>query len=53
MTYEEAIEENPSITRAAAERECTKHSAKFEEMLIALGDRDEYQARDVLFWLGY
>ncbi|MNW22809.1 hypothetical protein D3C71_2245290 [compost metagenome] len=53
MTYEEAIEENPTISRAVAERECKTHSVKFAEMLADLGDKPEYEARDVLIWLGY
>lgn len=53
MTYDEAIEENPTIRRARAERECSKHGASFEDMMADLGDKAEYPASDVLGWLGY
>jgi len=53
MTYEEALEENPTVTRAAVQRLCKLHSARFDELLAELGDRDEYQAREVLIQLGY
>lgn len=53
MTYEEAFEENPTISRAVAERECNEHSADVAEMVAELGDHQEYQARDLLRWLGY
>ena len=53
MTYEDALEENPTVSRAAADRLCAIHSAQVAEMVADLGDRDEYQARDLLSWLGY
>lgn len=53
MTYDEAIEENPTISRARAEEECVEHSASFDDMKAELGDKPEYLARDVLLWLGY
>lgn len=53
MTYQEAIDENPIVTRAVAERECELHSVNLEDMVTELGDHPEYQARDLLRWLGY
>ncbi len=53
MTYEEALDENPIISRAFAEQECKRHSVSVSDMLACLGDRMEYQARDLLIWLGY
>ncbi len=53
MTYDEAIEEELVISRARAELECQKHHTDFSELLVELGDRPEYSARDVLIWLGY
>lgn len=53
MTYDEAIEENPIITRARAEQECLLHAVRFAEMISDLGDLTVYPARDVLVWLGY
>lgn len=53
MTYEEAIDENPSVSRAVAERECKNHAANMADMVAELGDHAEYQARDLLVWLGY
>jgi hypothetical protein len=53
MTYEEAIEENPIISRALAERECKLHGVAVVEMVEELGDLPEYQAADLLCWLGY
>lgn len=53
MTYEEAVEENPEISRAKVIQECGEHSASFAELTAALGDHQTYQARDVLIWLGY
>lgn len=53
MTYEDALDENPTVSRAAADRLCTLHSAQVVDMVAELGDRAEYQARDLLIWLGY
>lgn len=53
MTYDDAIEENPAVSRDAAERVCEIHSASVAEMVAELGDHAEYQARDLLIWLGY
>ena len=53
MTYDEALEENPTISRASAMREVELHCVSFEELMVELGDHPEYQARDVLGWLGY
>lgn len=53
MTYEEAIEENPTISRDRAFRECEKHQVSFDELLAELGDHPEYKVAQVLRWLGY
>jgi hypothetical protein len=53
MTYDEAISEDPIITRKEAQLECQKHSVPFVELVVELGDRPEYSAKDVLQWLGY
>lgn len=53
MTYQEALDDNPTITKADAKRLCRDHSVPFVELLAELGDHETYQARDVLHWLGY
>lgn len=53
MTYDDALEENPTISRKRAIVECEKHSASPQEMLAELGDYEEYEAALVLRWLGY
>jgi len=53
MTYDEALEENPIVSRAIAERECHSHGVDIGEMVAELGDHQEYAARDLLIWLGY
>lgn len=53
MTYEDALEENPIISRDHASRECEKHCASFDELIAELGDLAEYEAAKVLGWLGY
>lgn len=53
MTYEEALEENPSVTRVAAQRLCRIHNTTFDALVAELGDKHEYQAREILIWLGY
>nr|WP_192963181.1 hypothetical protein [Pseudomonas fluorescens]CEK42316.1 hypothetical protein PQBR57_0363 [Pseudomonas fluorescens SBW25] len=53
MTYDDALEENPNISRNRAVQECEKHCASPEEMFAELGDHDHYEAAQVLRWLGY
>lgn len=53
LTYEQALEENPTISRALAQGECQKHGVDFEDLLVELGDHPEYEAATVLGWLGY
>lgn len=53
MTYDDVMEENPTITRQQAERECRRHDASVEEMVADLGDHAEYEGRTFLGWLGY
>lgn len=38
LTYEQALEENPTISRAIALGECQKHGVDLEEFLVELGD---------------
>jgi len=52
MTYYESAE-CETITQARAARECAKHGAAVEDMIADLGDRAEYDAQEVLRWLGY
>lgn len=53
MTLDDAMDEETTVTRQDAENECRSHACDVAEMVAALGDRSEYQARDVLIWLGY
>ncbi|KGX17298.1 hypothetical protein [Burkholderia pseudomallei] len=42
-----------TVTRAEAEAEIKKHFADFSEFLADVGDREEYEGKEVLDWLGY
>lgn len=53
MTYDEAYEENPTITRSEALLELKKHGAILAEFFDEVGDQPTYEARAVLQWLGY
>lgn len=53
MTYDEALEENPIISRDHAKRVCELHRASFDELMAELGDHAEYEAAKLLGWLGY
>lgn len=53
MSYEDAIEDNPIVTRAVAERECKRHNTTMDALIKDLGDLCEYYAADLLCWLGY
>jgi len=50
--YESA--EDLTITRERALLELARHSCEdFDEFFQDMGDREEYDAQDVLAWLGY
>jgi hypothetical protein len=46
---------NLIVTRAEAKAEIEKHDidGDFETFLAEVGDREEYEGREVLDWLGY
>lgn len=41
------------VTKAQARREVEKHGLTWVEFVIDVGDRETYQGREVLDWLGY
>ena len=47
--------ENASISKARALRELARHGLLDEapQLFADLGERDEYDAQEVLVWLGY
>lgn len=53
LSYEDACEE--IVTRAQAEVEIARHDCEggFRAFLAEVGDRAEYQGKEVLDWLGY
>ena len=53
MNYEDACDE--IVTREEARREIAKHETDggFALFLVELGDRQTYEGREVLNWLGY
>ncbi|MFL1449240.1 hypothetical protein ACI77O_12665 [Pseudomonas tritici] len=53
LTYEDALDENPVISRDKAIRECELHSISFDALVAELGDHQTYMARELLIWLGY
>ncbi|WP_193389796.1 hypothetical protein [Burkholderia cepacia] len=52
-SYEEACD--LMVTRAEAEAEIRKHDVDggFAAFLAEVGDKPEYEGKDVLDWLGY
>lgn len=50
-SYSDACE--MTITRAEAEAEVRRHDGNFAEFLADVGDREEYEGREILDWLGY
>ena len=52
MTYYESAE-GEIITLARAKQEVLKHGSDWAEFLQDNGERAEYDAQDVLDWLGY
>ena len=53
MSLDEIVEENPTISQIEAIRELKKHSADLGEFFKECGNKTEYKALDVLYWLGY
>ncbi len=53
LTYEEAYDENPTISHGEAITEIKKHSCSVSEFYEDCGEKANYKARDLLNWLGY
>ena len=51
MTYEEA--QDAIVTNTEAAREIRKHGHNPVDFFLEYGYKNEYQAADVLAWLGY
>lgn len=51
-TYYESAEET-TISKTRAIKECRAHGCSDADMFAELGERDEYEAQEVLRWLGY
>jgi hypothetical protein len=45
--------EGMQISRHRAEKECHQHHSSFTDMIQELGDKEEYDAQEVLRYLGY
>jgi len=52
MSYYESAE-GMTISKARAMSELVKHNASWDEFIADNGEREEYDAQDVLAWLGY
>ena len=52
MTYYESAE-GVTITKQRAIQECKRHGVNASEMFEDIGEREEYDAQEVLDWLGY
>lgn len=52
MDYYESAE-GLVITRERAKQEIAKHNASWSEFIADNGEHEEYDAQDVLAWLGY
>lgn len=52
MDYYESAE-GQEITQARAKQEVQKHTADWNEFIKDVGDKELYDAQDVLNWLGY
>jgi hypothetical protein len=52
MTYYESAE-GEKITKARAIQEVNRHGCNVAEMFTDIGERDTYDAQEVLDWLGY
>ncbi len=53
MTYQEVMEENPTISHSLALAEIKDHSASVSEFYQDCGKLENYKAASVLGWLGY
>ena len=51
-TYYDSAE-GITITKQRAMQECQRHDVCASEMFEDIGERDEYDAQEVLDWLGY
>jgi hypothetical protein len=52
MTYYESAA-GQVITKQRAIQECNAHGVSALEMFADIGEREEYDAQEVLNWLGY
>lgn len=55
MTYFESAEDM-TVTKKRAFLELSRHNVSEDErprFLLEMGDKEEYEAQDVLRWLGY
>ena len=51
MTYEET--DKAKVSRKAAQLEIKKHGLLWSDFVIDEGEKDIYNARTILDWLGY
>ena len=51
MTFEEAME--ATVSKAEAVAEIRRHGHDPAQFFLEVGDRSEYEGREVLEWLGY
>ena len=51
MTFEEAME--ATVSKAEAILEIQRHGHSPAEFFLEVGERNEYEGREVLEWLGY
>ena len=52
MNYYESAE-GMTISKARAKKEIAKHGSSWDEFIADNGELEEYDAQDVLAWLGY
>jgi hypothetical protein len=52
MDYYESAE-GVTITNKRAKQEVEKHGACWDEFIVDMGEKEQYNAQDVLGWLGY
>ena len=52
MSYYESAE-CLTISKERTQRELVKHNASWDEFVVDNGEYEEYDAQDVLAWLGY
>ena len=51
-TYSESAKDH-TISKSRAMKEIKDHCCDMAEFLCEMGDHDEYEASEVLSWLGY